>query len=189
MSGKIIVVLLVFIHSLSFAQELSFDSEELTFRIDENNFYVSGYYHLISSGLNVIETALYYPFPKDSVFFPADSIKIFDITNKKEIKNIESKLGGVIFNVEIDSSLTLFISYKQKLKSKTAKYILTTTKYWKKSLKEVSYCLITPLDMEISYFSYKPNRNEIINNRKIYYWKKKNFMPEKDMEFEFNLKN
>lgn len=183
---KIIFILFIFINSLSQAQELSFDSEELIFRIEENTFYVSGYYHLKNSGLNIIETALYYPFPTDSIFFPVDSVHIFDMTNRSKIENINSKSGGVIFDIKIDSTLTLFISYEQKLKYKRAKYILTTTNYWKEPLSKVSYSLITPTDLEITYFSYEPDRNEIIDDRKIYYWKKMNFMPEKDMEFEFD---
>ena len=104
---------------------------------------------------------------------------------RSKIENISSKSGGVIFDIKIDSTLTLFISYKQKLKSKRAIYILTTTNYWKEPLSKASYSLITPADLEITYFSYEPDRNEIIDDRKIYYWKKINFMPGKNMVFEF----
>ena len=183
---KIVFLLFIFINTLSQAQELSFDSEELTFRIEKNTFYVSGYYHLKKSGSNILETALYYPFPTESIFYPADSIHIFDMTNRSKIENINSKSGGVIFDIKIDSTLTLFISYSQKLKSNTAKYILTTTNYWKKPLCEVSYTLITPADMKITHFSYEPDKKELIDDRKIYYWKKMNFMPKKDMEFKFD---
>ena len=184
-SRQFVFLIFIFINSFSHAQELSFDSEELTFRIEENTFYVSGYYHLKKSGSSILEMPLYYPFPTESIFYSADSIHIFDITNRSKVENISFKSGGVIFDIKIDSTLTLFISYRQKLKSNRAKYILITTNYWKQPLREVLYTLITPANMKIDHFSYEPDKNELIDDKKIYHWKKTNFMPVKDMEFVF----
>ena len=64
-------------------------------------------------------------------------------------------------------------------------YILTTTQYWGKPLEVVTYELITPADIIITSFSYPPDNRQEIGDEIIYFWRKENFMPERDMIFTF----
>jgi hypothetical protein len=176
--------LTVFSRILS-AQNASFYKEHITFKIEEGYFYVNGEYFLRSNNHSGNSIALFYPFPTDTIYSPVDSLLIYDANNSKEISNYNMKNTGVSFHLELDSLTTVFISYRQKLKGSQARYILTTTKQWGKPFEEVTYELIAPADLKISSFSYPPDNQQKIENNMIYYWRKVNFMPARDMIFTF----
>lgn len=169
------------------AQNASFFKEHITFKIEDGYFYVSGQYYLRARDNSKELLSLFYPFPTDSIYHPADSLLIYDFNKAREITNYKKMSNGVIFNLDLDSVTIVYISYRQQLKSNTARYILTTTQQWGKPFEEVTYELIIPEKLKITSFSYPPDRKDAIDNSLIYIWRKENFMPTQDMIFTFNI--
>jgi hypothetical protein len=168
------------------AQSTSFYKEHITFKIEDGYFYVNGQYFLRNANHSNNQILLFYPFPTDTIYSVVDSLLIYNFNRGKEIFDYKKIRAGILFNLELDSITEVFISYRQRLKTNIARYILTTTQDWGKPLEEVTYELITTGNLKINSFSYPPDSQEIINNSIIYYWRKENFMPLKDMIFTFD---
>ena len=65
-------------------QEISFYKENITMKIDENTFYVTGIYYLKSNTSD--KGTLLYPFPEDTKYGSVDSIYLYNITTNEIIK-------------------------------------------------------------------------------------------------------
>jgi len=78
------------------------------------------------------------------------------------------------------------IFYRQKT-AKNNTYIITSTQTWKQPLKKAVYTLTTSLFIDENYFSYPFVSKEIPNEKSIFRWEEKDFMP--DREFEIVIKN
>jgi hypothetical protein len=167
------------------AQNASFYKEHITFKIEAGYFYVNGQYYLKNYEPSKKQIALFFPFPTDTIYSPVDSLLIYNFNEDRRINDFKKISNGVVFNIDLDTVTIVYISYRQQLKSNTARYILTTTQYWGKPLEEVSYELITPAKIKITSFSYPPDKMESIDRNNIYFWRKENFMPEFDMIFTF----
>lgn len=176
-----------YLSTLAYSQNLQFYREDLTFEIKDSFFYVDGIYHFCNNGENEIQQILFYPFPKDSLYGAVDSINAFDVNAKtlNIITNITEK--GFYFKIKLQSyGIGKYkISYRQKLLKNKAEYILVTTRKWGKPLESAQFKLITPVDLKIISTTYNPDSTKQINNKMFYYWNKKDFMPNKNMVFNF----
>jgi hypothetical protein len=175
----ILFVLLLMIKQIS-SQNLQFYREEITFEIRDNYLYVDGIYNFCNNGKTEISTSLFYPFPIDSLYAEADSIISKTIISKSKT--------GFFFNVNIKPyGIEKYrIGYRQKLLGNKAEYILLTTQKWGIPLECGIYRLIVPKNLKITSFSYPPDKFEEKNNKITYLWKKKDFMPDKNMLFYFS---
>ncbi len=181
---QILIVILIG-RSICYSQEnLLFESENLTFNIQDSVFFVEGLYYFNSAIEN--EYPIFYPFPTDSVYSKPFNIHVEYINTSQEINyNIASDSSSIVFSVLIKGETPLLITYNQYLKANKAKYILNTTKYWGRPLKQVDFKLVTALDVVIKSFSITPDKKFTLENKKIYLWQKENYMPKKDFEIEF----
>lgn len=166
-------------------QQLSFYRENITMKIQEQQFYVSGtyYFRYNLSGIK----QLYYPFPVSDLYGNPDSVYLFDLTNNVQIVPTEQDSSGLLFLAEFSkySDISIQISYKQPLWRNQAEYILETTKVWGKPFKDASYQLIIPKGLVITRFYIPPDDSIFTENEKIYTWERYNYMPENNMIFEF----
>lgn len=171
--------------SLSFCQGYSFWKEDITMRIDREYFYVSGIYFINSEEKDTL--ILSYPFPIDSLYGAVDSLFIFNLTTESQIfpfrQNRQS--AAFVLDFSLEKEMVLQISYRQKLLSKRAEYILLTTKSWQGSFEKANYQLIVPLGMQITHFSIAPGDYQSTDRSEVFYWEYYNYFPEKNMIFEF----
>jgi len=77
------------------------------------------------------------------------------------------------------------ISYRQKLLSTSAEYILQSTIGWRKPLDQANYQLIVPKNIEIINFSIIPDNSVDYTTEMVYFWEKYNYLPPKNFTFEF----
>jgi hypothetical protein len=169
-------------------QKLTFYRENITMKIQEQQFYVSGTYYFRYNLTD--KKLLYYPFPTGDRYGNPDSVYLYDLTNNKSIEPMKQDSSGLLFLVDFsnNSDISIQISYKQPLFGNKAEYILETTKVWGKTLEEASYQLITPENIVITRFAIPPGDSITTGQDKIYIWEKYNYMPEKNMVFEFKQK-
>ncbi len=183
---KKILFFLILTNSFSFAQRADFFKEDITFRLDSTYIDVEGVYWFLNNYDKPVFSDIFYPFPVSSGS-EIDSIRLFNITAGQKTKyNLESG-SGISFNLFIPPKDTVLfqIGYRQKLNGDSAVYILRSTQVWGKPLERAEYKLMTSLIFKIKNFSYLPDKIYKIDNKKIYYWKKENFMPKVDMVFKF----
>ncbi len=186
-----IVVFIFFLFSFfakfSFSQGLQFYKEDLTFEIKDNCFYVDGIYHFCNNSKKEINQVLFYPFPIDSLYGFVDTVFAADLRSgsKNIITNVTEK--GAFFNVRIEAYgvSKYHVYYRQKTEKNKAEYILKTTQKWAKPFEKASYKLIVPENLKINSMSYIQDSMRMENGKKIYYWNKTDFMPDKNMEFYF----
>ena len=171
-----------------FSQNLQFYRQDMTFEIKDGFFYVDGIYNFCNNGDKKIQQVLFYPFPLDSAFGEVDSINVFDINANSQ--NIIANLTEKGFNFKLALNpyeiCKYKISYRQKLLKNKAEYILVTAQKWGKPFDYAFYKLITPAWMKMISISYNPDSIKQINNKVIYYWNEKDFVPPKNMIFYFN---
>ena len=183
-----ILVPLFTLHSSLFtiyAQDVSFYQENITMKIEPDFFYVSGTYYLRTVSDSSI--VLFYPFPLDSLYGEVDTLLIFNLNTNTKSEPLENRPNGSVFRVSFgnEKETAILISYRQKLLGNRAEYILTTTASWRKPLEQADYQLIVPDSLHITSFSYTPDKSQPIENEIIYYWSRRNFMPDRNMVVGF----
>jgi len=154
-------------------------------KIEADYFYVTGNYYLKTTGDRSI--ILVYPFPVDSLYGEVDSIYIFNLTSNTPVEFLDKKKNSLVFKADFGEfrEIEILISYRQRLLGSRAEYILESTKGWRKPFEQADYQLIIPNDLEITLFSIPPDETVIADEERVYYWSRKNYMPEINMIFEF----
>ena len=173
-----------------FSQKIDFFREDLTFKIDTALFVVDGLYYFRNNTGAEVKQMLFYPFPDVEEFGEIAFIKITKVGDTvSQLATQTTK--GALFKVLIEAhkEIPFHISYGQKLKSKQAKYIITTTQKWGKPFEEASYRLEVPSAIVVTSFSIQPDSVFFENKFQFYNWKRRDFMPETDFDFEFKLRN
>ncbi len=170
-----------------FPQNLQFYREDLTFEIKNGYFRVDGIYNFCNNGNKEIQQLLFYPFPLDSLYGDVDSICATDCNVKSKDIIISKTEKGFYFKVDIDAYGVgkYKISYRQKLLKNKAEYILLTTQKWGIPFENSCYKLITPKNLNIISISYTPDSIKQLNTMRVFYWSKKNFMPDKNFIVEY----
>jgi len=178
--------MLFLLYSLSFRPKVDFFKEDITFRLDSIFFHIEGYYWFANQSDKALRKEIYYPFPY-STGSQIDSIQVYDISVGHEIIFRKEDNYGISFPLSIASNDTalLQIKYRQKINSDSVVYILKSIQNWNKPLKNAEYKLITHDSFMINRFSYRPDSLFKIENYKIYYWKRENFIPNQNMIFYF----
>jgi len=185
---KFLFVLCLFVSLNVFSQELNFFREDINFVIDREYLHVEGYYWFANTSDKNMEMRIYFPVGdnNDRVLF--DSANVFEMPQGIPQIILDKTSPGFHFEVNIKAGDTAIykIKYRQKIMNDTAKYILRSTQTWNKPLDNAVYKLIVKDDLPIKNFSYKPDKIYHINDENIYYWERKNFMPEYDMIFSLH---
>lgn len=185
MSKTLLFIVFLFTGINCLAQkDLFFDKEDITFEIKDNIFIVQGIYYFNSASDK--EFSILYPFPTDSIYSKPFNIgvKYVNSGEKVNFKTVNDS-SSIVFRVLANTSQPIFISYHQRLNSNMARYILRTTNYWQKPLKQVDYKLVTNLDFSITSFSIQPDKEIRIKNKRVYLWHKENFAPQNDFIIRF----
>jgi hypothetical protein len=167
--------------------EVNFVRENITMKIEKEYFYVNGIYYLQNSDNDRI--VLTYPFPEGPDYGNVDSIFFFNLTTNDTVKILKSNQERIMFSLDLklNEETALQVSYRQKLKSNVAKYILKSTLAWQTPLEVAFYQLIVPEYIRINQFSILPDDSLQTQHETLYYWKKSNYMPQSDMIIHFSL--
>ncbi len=183
---KYIFIVLVLILPLNcINQEFSSVQENVTMRISNDYFCVSGFYQIKGESQN--KQVLVYHFPVDTLYGDVDSLKIYNLSTNELIIPLVSDNKKVTFKIHFDKNaeLDVQISYCQKLLGHQAEYFLKSNISRERPLIQANFQLIVPDNIKITHFSYLPQDSIKTNNEVVYYWRKINFMPKENMFFKF----
>lgn len=175
----------VYCHSLEFIQE------DISFSIQDSFFCVKGIYYICNITDKPVNNILYYPFPVDSLYGIVDSVLIYNLTDTIPVKIIKRKENGFSFKISLEPFRVgkYKIFYRQRLKANKAEYILTTTKHWGKPLQTANFQLEIPNHIKIDSLSFKPDSIYVNHDISKYFWKKTDFMPDRNFIIIFDRKN
>lgn len=179
---KSIVLGFLILSTSIYSQGVKFFGEDIAFWLDREYFIVDGIYWFVNETDKQVEKIIYYPFPNDSGAGEVDSISIYNLSEGREEVALNISDDGLKYLLVIPHNDTTIyrIGYRQQVKHDCAKYILTSTKKWGRSLDWVKYKLIVDDKVEIKMFTYDADKLYKVENKKIYYWERKNFLPEDD---------
>lgn len=183
----IILFLIVFSFPEINSQKIEFFKEDINFKLTTKFFYVDGIYHFCNVSSDSIVANLYYPFPEGEFYGKVDSILIINMDNLSPVKYKDNKGEGIFFKIAIDpyGIIKYNIKYVQELMGGRAEYILLSTQSWKKAFEVANYKLLVSKNIKIRSLSYQPDSVINESNNKVYYWNKRDFMPDKNLIIEF----
>ncbi|MEE4256480.1 MAG: hypothetical protein V2I47_05545, partial [Bacteroidales bacterium] len=166
------------------AQLPEFYREDLTFIIDDSSFTVTGYYYFKNNSDENEKFDMLYPFPNREHYGKVTDVYAYKYGNPLQNALLYYSNNTAMINLEIKAgSVTMLrIGYTQELLGRKAEYVLTSTKAWGKSLKEVNYTLIAPENLQIDSLSYLPDFSNTKSGKTIYYYHKEDFMPDREFE-------
>lgn len=167
-------------------EKIWFHKEIIRVDVGENEFKVEAeYFYRNLSGENVILKA-FAPFPSDKNHLPPVDITLCENNNIPILyEDGKNQINFyLIFKPLENKSVTL--CYKQHVRDSRGRYILTTTKSWKKPMYEAYYYLGTPENVRTLTSSY-PLDLACRGERNIYSFKRKSFLPEKEWDFSWSM--
>ncbi len=177
---------LIFLYGFTKAQSLQFYREDINFTINNGYFYVDGIYNFCNNGDNEIKKTLFYPFPQNDLNGDIDSVFAIDLENNISVLSKNGETGAFFYvDIEPYGVGSFRVGYRQKINGNKAEYILLTTKNWRTPFDNAYYKLNMPDKYSVEFLSYKPDSVKLINQNNIYYWTKKDFMPDRNFIVEF----
>lgn len=165
---------LVLFYACEEAPPIDFFKEDVTIEIVNGRAKVTGVYYfrnLTNIGKRI---RFYYPFPVDSNHHFPDVISI-DFPYTKDS-------AGIYFSLSMrpNSVGSFKVVYEQRIERPYFKYITTTTKLWKRPIKEARFTVVVPETLSISanYAFTEPKR---IDENLCYCIPVNNFFPVEDL--------
>ncbi len=162
--------------------KVSFFEEHIDFSLDSTYFTINGIFSFSGKTNKDEVQQIIFPFACETIGI--DSIRIMNLNSLKNVEFQRLK-NSVYFKIVIPAKDTVDINifYRQKT-AVINKYIITSTKSWGEPLHKAVYSLTTGKNLEIKSFTYQPDSMKTINDKKVFFWEKLNFLPEKDFEIE-----
>ena len=166
--------------------KVEFTNEEVNISVNEDDIInIEGFYHFKRTGKSIKTFEILYPFPKQKKY---GEIEINSVTiNDREAKYHQFELKrynriSLTLNFNETDDCELRISFKQKPINSSYKYILKTTRKWKKELKEsiINISLPTSQDFQSNYSEFVKKENSA-ENRSEFKMQKVNFYPNEDL--------
>jgi hypothetical protein len=189
--GHIILFILVLFtfRSVLIAQSPRFIRERIDVFVHDEYAEVVGTYYFYNPHSKPTNNSFYYPFIVNKSSSYPDSISAKFFRTNQEIEFRKSKEGvHFIFNILPKDTCIYQVYYRQKVRQYKMEYILTSTKKWGRPLEFAEYYVHVPNNLELKDLSYKLKLIEESNSRRIYYLKKKNFMPDKNLVVKWGVR-
>ena len=172
------------------AQSFDFYKEEISFGIDPVFFSVSGDYYFRNNTGRMLSPEITYPVRKSAPGKPFDTVMAYDVSGQALSLKMTITDTIALFKINLPpyAHKMIRVIYRQRHNGTEARYILLTTKKWNKSLEEARYSLVIRKNIIVDHFSIAPDRSVEFGDTTVYYWKRKNFMPDRDFEVKFRVR-
>lgn len=158
--------------------DVSFFEEHIDFQIDSSYFTINGIYSFYNNSNGLVNQKIIFPFADKTT--KIDSIRVLNLNTLKSTRFL--RLDNAIsfdLNIAAKDTVDINIFYRQRIAVEN-KYIITSTQSWGKPLEKAVYTLTTEVNQKIKSFSYEPDSSDSGHNKKIYFWRKNQFMPKLD---------
>jgi hypothetical protein len=137
---------------------------------------VRGNYHLVSAAADPLVAVLFYPFPLDSTCTYPDSVEVVghDFTRSD---------SGISFRMRFRPGAedSFFACYRQPLKGRVARYIVTSTRKWNRPIDLAQFRITVPAAFEDVKLSYRPDSVRRTGSAVTYIFSRRGFFPDRDV--------
>jgi hypothetical protein len=183
-----VIIFFVLFHCSWFVagQRIDFFKEELVFTLDSTSFSVNGDYYFRNPSTSAVNYRILYPVSKTRGSSPIDTIVVYDVSKPGRPLLVEIRDSVASFSLSFIpfEEKCVKIYYKQHHNGASARYILMTTHNWHQPLELAKYSLVTGKSITVSHFSIPPDQSVDYGETRIFYWTRKQFMPETDFVFD-----
>lgn len=154
--------------------------------VADDTLQVRGTYWFGASDSAMSETRLYYPFPVDTLSNYPFFIDIRDAPSSRAIAFAKQEQGVSFFiAVKPGDTTSVMVLYRQKVRNREGRYILTTTANWGRPLVDSRYSVRIPATLTLAYMSYECDSVSKVGKFNVYSFFKKQFMPDRDLFFRW----
>ncbi len=125
------------------SQEIEFFKESISFQLTCESFFVDGYYWFSNVSDKNVEKLIFYPFGNTTSTEVIDSVEVFNMTKGFTQQVTKRTEGGIYFIATLAARDTVVyrVMYRQKLFYDSVRYILRSTRQWRKPLESAEYTL------------------------------------------------
>ncbi len=186
------IFIVLFLFSLPIfvsGQGISFFGEDMAFSLKEDLFEVDGLYYFRNLTNEEVKQMLFYPFPDVEKYGEIAYIHVTPENDTTSMLATQSAKGSMFkLIIPPGGEVAYRISYGQKLISKQAMYIITTTQQWDAPFEFAMYNFSFPQSIIMDSVSIPPDSISSSTTETIYFWLREGFMPEVDFIFNFSEK-
>ncbi len=156
------------------APPIDFFKEDVTIEIFDGKVKVTGVYYIKNLTDIGKRIKFYYPFPVDSNHSFPDTISA-GLPYTRDSSGIYFTLS-----MEPDGVDSFVIGYEQRVERSFFRYITTTTKLWKRPIREANFTIIAPETLAINA-NYAFSEPVAVEERRFYTIQVKDLFPEEDL--------
>ncbi|OYD14777.1 hypothetical protein CH330_07655 [candidate division WOR-3 bacterium JGI_Cruoil_03_51_56] len=171
-----LISVLMFSCRIQPAAPVHFAREEVALSINHGCIETRGKYHFTSSAKKRLLARMFYPFPIDSVQNYPDSIGI----SRSRFTYSDS---GLSFTLKLrprsEDSFSAY--YRQTLKGNSARYIVTTTRKWKRPIDLARFQITVPARFRNVRLNYKSDSVRTTDSIITYFFARCKFFPSEDV--------
>lgn len=167
---------------------VDFFQEEIILTVNDSTLKIDGVYHFRNNTGRDIPMPIAFPFHVDSATAYPHHIEAYLLDHDVKKQALEfseiRQRNGIRARIPLmaGEETTWQLIYEQKISSKRAVYIITSTAAWKEPLEEATYIFVAPDDFEITYIWPEPDSSYQQNGLIYRQCVKRDFMPEQEME-------
>jgi len=170
--------------SQKLANPIEFIKEKVVISLSHEQAKVEGIYFFYNSSEEAQNINMLYPFHKDNDHPYPHSIEVWEV-NSDSLEKLPWARGtnDICWQARFlpNETKKIKVEYEQSLKTRSFTYILTSTKKWRKPIKESNFIVKVPTYFKNVLLSYPTNRVEKKDNLIFHFINKKDFMPQKDL--------
>jgi hypothetical protein len=179
---------------------LHFAREEIAMDVRPGTLEVRGMYHFTCSAKQPLVASLFYPFPLDSTHLYPDSIELRTPSADRQtpspripdselrrsdfgVRSFVRQDSGVSFRMQFRPGAedSFFAYYRQPLKAKSATYIVTTTRKWKRPIDLAHFRVTVPASFKDVKLTFKADSAARSDSAVTYFFTRKKFYPDEDV--------
>lgn len=158
------------------AAVLHFAREEILMNVRPGVVEITGMYHFTNTLSSPATAVIFYPFPLDSIHGWPDSVSVPGYEFERADSGVSFKMR---FEPQAENSFLAY--YRQPLRGRAARYIVTTTQAWQRAIDTAYFRVIVPADFRGVKLSYKPDAVARTDSSVIYSFTRRRFFPNKDV--------
>ncbi|MFO7674866.1 MAG: hypothetical protein R6X12_00905 [bacterium] len=153
-----------------------FAREEVSVTVRPGAVEVLGTYHFTSSARDTIAAVISYPFPLDSFHDYPESVALpghrFQLAESAARFVMRFRPGG-------EDSFT--VRYRQPLRGPQARYIVTTTRQWRRPIDRAQFRVTVPAGLAGATLNYRPDSTRRDDSTLTWFFTRSGFFPEEDV--------
>ncbi|MCF7903374.1 MAG: hypothetical protein K9M19_08105 [Candidatus Marinimicrobia bacterium] len=169
---------------ITMAQSVTFNSERITIRIEEQQVRVRGQYYLENHGTTTTTQTLHYPFAlqEAGLQFP-HTISVMELDTQTPLP-FNRTANAIVFPVTISPTreFGFQVDFTQSISRSSFTYILTTTQSWHRPLEQAEFVVIMAPALKLTGMSLPYDYEQIQpDGRHRYLITRVNFMPDENL--------